>query len=194
MKILLVVDMQNDFITGSLGSKEAEAIVGNVKEKIEEYKKNGDLIWYTMDTHDENYLNTLEGKGLPVPHCIKDTDGWKICDALGVDYENDFIILKKIFGVIYLDECLIDACEKFYERKISEHPDEDISDESMRVQSIEIVGLCTDICVVSNALIAKSTFDVPVIVDASCCAGVTPEKHKAAIEVMKSCQINVINE
>lgn len=168
--VLIVIDMQNDFIDGSLGTPEAQAIVPKVKEKIKKYKKAGKDIIFTKDTHFENYLDTFEGKNLPVEHCIKGTEGWKINKELNTKvYAN--VIHKKTFG--YLD----------WNVHINNY------------ESIEIVGLCTDICVISNALILRAWFpNSTITVDASCCAGVTPEKHKAALEVMKSCQIEVINE
>lgn len=166
-KTLIVVDMQNDFIDGSLGTKEAQAIVSNVKKKIEEYKTKGDEIIFTRDTHPENYLETSEGKKLPVVHCVKGTEGWQISDKL--DTEGAKIIDKPSFGWMNWDK------ENFEE--------------------IEMIGLCTDICVVSNALILKATFpDVEITVDASCCAGVTVATHNAALETMKMCQINVIGQ
>ena len=167
MKTLIVVDMQNDFINGSLGTPEAVAIVPNVKKKIEEYKAHGDQIIYTRDTHFDNYLETNEGKHLPVEHCIKNTSGWHIADGLVV--EDCDCIDKVTFG-----------WTKWH---------------GYNFEEVELVGLCTDICVVSNALILKATFpDINVTVDASCCAGVTPESHKAALLTMKMCQINVIGE
>ena len=169
MKTLIVIDMQNDFISGSLGTKEAQAIVPNVKKKIEEYKSRGDEIIFTQDTHYENYLETNEGKHLPVEHCIVNTNGWEIAD--GLEVEKCQYIHKPTFGWMHWDW----------------------NDYSFK--EVELVGLCTDICVVSNALILKAQFpNANITVDASCCAGVTPEKHKAALEVMKSCQINVIGE
>lgn len=166
MKTLIVVDMQNDFIDGSLGTKEAQAIVENVKLKIEQYRANGDEIIFTRDTHQDNYPDTPEGRKLPVEHCIERTDGWQISDALPID--DSKVIDKPTFG--YLDWDL--------------HADE-----------IEMIGLCTDICVVSNALILKAKYpDLEITVDASCCAGVTPESHKAALATMKMCQICVVGE
>lgn len=190
MKFLIVVDMQKDFIDGSLGSTDAQSIVSKVKEKIEQYKKNGDAVVYTVDTHTEDYLETLEGKGLPVKHCIEGTDGWLIDESLGVNYDDDYIIKKSTFGALQLGD-LLGRVYNEYCSNLSANDDDCISP---NVESIEFVGLCTDICVVSNALIAKATFNIPIILDAQCCAGVTPEKHKAAIEVMKSCQVQVINE
>ena len=167
-KTLIVVDMQNDFISGSLGSKEAQAIVPNVQKKIAEYKARGDEVIFTRDTHFENYLETNEGKHLPVKHCIKGTQGWQIADELGNCVGCD-VIDKVTFGY--------DKWNRHY------------------FEAIELVGLCTDICVVSNALILKALFpEIEISVDASCCAGVTPESHKAALTTMKMCQINVIGE
>lgn len=168
-KTLIVIDMQNDFIDGALGTKEAQAIVPNVKKKIEEYKARGDNVIFTRDTHYEDYLESNEGKHLPVKHCIKDTFGWEISEEL--DAEGCPCINKETFGFIHWGML-----------------GEDIKD-------IELVGLCTDICVVSNALILKATYpEINITVDASCCAGVTPESHKAALITMKMCQINVIGE
>jgi nicotinamidase-related amidase len=184
MKTLIVVDMQNDFIDGALGTKEAVAIVSNVKKKIEHAISKGDMIIYTRDTHFENYLNTKEGKKLPVEHCIYGTKGWSIPDELfpRADYKNAFVIDKYTFGSCELPTML---------RKMF------VEDEKMfDCNEIELVGLCTDICVVSNALLLKAEFynELEITVDASCCAGVTPESHKAALLTMKMCQINVIGE
>lgn len=166
-RTLIVVDMQNDFIDESLGTKEAQAIVPNVKKKIEEYHSRGDKIIFTRDTHNENYLQTNEGKKLPVKHCIYGTNGWKIAD--GLETPDCKYIDKPNFGWNH------------WENRVFEE--------------VELVGLCTDICVVSNALILKSVFpDIEITVDASCCAGVTPETHKAALTTMKMCQVNVIGE
>ena len=170
MKTLIVIDMQNDFIDGALGTPEAQAIVPNVKKKIEEYDVREDAIVFTRDTHFKNYLETSEGKNLPVKHCIAGTHGWEIAEGLEVPYGR--YINKPTFG------CLGWKVFDFYAE-----------------DEIEIVGLCTNICVVSNALILKAMFpDVKITVDASCCAGTTPESHKEALQVMKSCQINVIGE
>ncbi|MBQ5770635.1 MAG: cysteine hydrolase [Clostridia bacterium] len=165
-KTLIVVDMQNDFIDMALGTKEAVAIVPKVKKKIEKAKENGDEIIFTRDTHFENYLETPEGKKLPVPHCIKGTRGWEIADGLYV--QGAKIIDKPNFGW------------------------PDWKEENL--EEVELIGLCTDICVVSNALIIKATFpDAEVSVDASCCAGVTPATHEAALQTMRMCQIDVTN-
>lgn len=174
-KILVVVDMQKDFVNGALGTKEAAAIVGNVVEKI---NSHDGLIFATYDTHFENYLETSEGKNLPVPHCIKGSDGWKLDSRVESALKNkEFTTVEKItFGSVNLPNEIKKAC----------------GDEEFE---IELVGLCTDICVVSNALILKANFpQVTISVDASCCAGVTPETHKAALDTMKCCQINVIGE
>lgn len=166
-KTLIVVDMQNDFIDGALGTKEAVAIVPNVKDKIQEYVKNGDEIIFTRDTHTEDYLNTNEGKHLPVEHCIKGTKGWEIAE--GLEVPGCKYIDKPSFGYTgWLD---------------------------MELESVELIGLCTDICVVSNALVIKALYpEIDVTVDASCCAGVSPETHNAALATMKCCQVNVIND
>ena len=167
MKTLIVVDMQNDFIDGSLGTKEAQAIVQSVRKKIREYKDRGDEIIFTRDTHQSDYLETPEGRKLPVVHCIEGTKGWQIADGLEVE------------GCIYIDKPTF-RWMHWNERTF---------------QEIEMVGLCTDICVVSNALILKATFpSVEITVDASCCAGVTPQTHQAALETMKMCQILVTGE
>ena len=175
MRILVVVDMQNDFIDAALGTKEAVAIVDNVVKKISDF--DGE-IFVTLDTHYDNYMETSEGKNLPVPHCIKNTAGWqlnsKVKDALdGKAYR---IVEKVTFGSVDLPSMI---ASKFGSIDLD----------------IELVGLCTDICVVSNALLLKANFpEANMTVDASCCAGVTVEKHKAALETMKSCQMSVVNE
>lgn len=172
MKILIVIDMQNDFIDGALGTPEAQAIVPNVKKKIQEYLDRKDIVIFTRDTHDEYYPHTQEGKNLPVPHCIIDSHGWEICDELP-GTENAHIINKESFGYPYWSR---------------------IFDFGSR-DELEMCGLCTDICVISNAMILKADFpEVKITVDASCCAGVTPQSHKNALEAMKMCQINVIGE
>lgn len=170
-KTLIVIDMQNDFIDGALGTKEAQAIVPNVKRKIEEYRARGDDVVFTKDTHYANYLDTKEGKHLPVEHCIDGTNGWLISDELWRD--DCPVVCKETFGYIFWNMYF-----QFED-----------------VEEITLVGLCTDICVVSNALILKAMFpEIEITVDASCCAGVTPESHKAALMTMKMCQINVIGE
>ena len=176
MKVLVVIDMQNDFIDGALGTPEAQAIVPNVKKKIEKYTKEHCDIIFTRDCHDKTYLNTNEGKNLPVEHCIIGTNGWDISSELG-DTSKSVIVDKLSFGYPYWDTTL------------------KLFNEDGKGYDIEIVGLCTDICVVSNALILKAIYpEANITVDASCCAGVTPETHKAALTTMKMCQINVFGE
>lgn len=164
-KTLIVIDMQNDFIDGSLGTDEAVKIVPNVRKKIEEYRSNGDEIIFTRDTHGEDYLSTPEGKKLPVVHCVKNTHGWQIAD--GLDVPDAIHIDKPSFGSTHWDKFCF--------------------------EKIELVGLCTDICVVSNALILKALFpNAEISVDSACCAGVTPETHNSALATMKMCQIDVV--
>ena len=171
MKILVVVDMQNDFIDAALGTKEAQAIVENVRKKIEGFE--GKKI-FTRDTHKPDYLNTLEGKNLPVKHCIEGSEGWQISSALPVS-DDDKIIDKPTFGSKELGLYL-----------------EDLAKDNT-IDEIEVIGLCTDICVISNALLIKAFLpQIPVTVDSSCCAGVTPKSHETALEAMKMCQINII--
>lgn len=179
MKVLVVVDMQNDFISGSLGTKEAQVILPNVKKKIEEYRANGDLVRFTRDTHWADYLDTLEGKKLPVEHCIIGSWGWKIADGL-CDEEHDVIINKPTFGSYELAATLKN------DYRVARGTNRPITE-------IELVGLCTDICVVSNALLLKAACyeDCEISVDATCCAGVTPETHESALKTMEMCQINV---
>ena len=166
-KILIVVDMQNDFIDGALGTPEAVKIVPRVKAKIEEYEKNCDPIIFTQDTHFEDYLETQEGKKLPIPHCIKDTHGWEIADGLNIRKHE--AVQKDAFGYWNWSGYYFNDFE------------------------IEMIGLCTDICVISNALVIKAMYpDVPIKVDSTCCAGTTPEAHEAALIVMRSCQIEVV--
>lgn len=169
---LVVVDMQKDFVDGALGTKEAVAAVPAVVGKIEGF--DGE-IFATLDTHGENYLQTAEGKNLPVPHCIKGTDGWQLNSAVAEALaEKGYTPVEKpTFGSTALPGMIASAAggDDF---------------------TVEIIGLCTDICVVSNALLLKASFpEAPLSVDAACCAGVTPEKHEAALETMRSCQIQV---
>ena len=172
-KLLIVIDMQNDFIDAALGTKEAVSIVEAVKEKIRSYPAS-DVI-ATMDTHGENYMDTQEGKYLPVPHCIRGSEGWLIRPDIAALLTGAKIYEKPTFGSTNLAEDLKALSQK-----------EEIE--------LELVGLCTDICVVSNALLLKATMpEVKISVDAACCAGVTPEKHLAALETMRSCQIQVQN-
>lgn len=171
-KILVVVDMQNDFITGSLGTKEAEEIVERVVKEIGAYQTKD--IFATRDTHTENYLKTQEGKKLPIVHCIEGTTGWEIQEQVKKALRSAEIIDKPTFGSKKLAEKIAELAAK-----------EEIE--------VTLIGLCTDICVVSNALLIKAYIpEVPVKVIASCCAGVTEESHKAALATMKMCQIEVM--
>ncbi len=167
MKYLIVVDMQVDFITGSLGSGMAEAIVDNVVQKVKNF--NGKVI-FTRDTHFSEYLTTQEGKNLPVMHCIKDTDGWQIAKELAPYVKN--VVDKETFGSVNLPKI--------------------IKEDGQEIEEIELCGLCTDICVISNAIILKASFpEVKISVDASCCAGVTKESHLNALNAMKAVQIEI---
>jgi len=168
--ILIVVDMQNDFIDGALGTAEALAIVPAVAEKIRGWKGR---VLFTRDTHEQNYLDTQEGKNLPVPHCIRGTKGWQICPTLA-PLVDEMPIDKPTFGSVELARLLAEA-----------HKTDPI-------ERVTLVGLCTDICVISNALLVKAALpEVPVTVDSRCCAGVTPESHNTALQAMKMCQILV---
>lgn len=171
MKILIVIDMQNDFVTGTLKNEEAIKIIPKVVEKVNNFDGN---IIFTKDTHDENYLNTQEGKNLPILHCIKDSKGWNLIPQLDESMA-DIIYHKPTFGSIELvrDLVEINTVEK--------------------IEGIELIGVCTDICVISNALLIKSFLpEIKLTVVSGCCAGVTKEKHEAALETMRSCHINVI--
>ena len=174
MKVLVVVDMQNDFVDGALGTKEACAIVPDVVKMIEEF--DGKIV-ATRDTHMEDYMDSQEGKNLPVIHCVKGTDGWKINSEIqkALDERQAVVIDKPTFGSVELGE---------YVRKLErEEP----------VEEILLIGVCTDICVISNALLLKAYLpEMPVKVAASCCAGVTPEQHAQALEAMKPCQIEIV--
>ena len=178
-KILIVVDMQNDFIDGALGTKEAEQIVPAVCEKIREARDEGAIVFATMDTHAMNYMETREGRFLPVPHCIKGTKGWQINESVSSALGDACVIEKYSFGSLTLPDAVM---EKLHIQSVDPKNAE-----------IELIGLCTDICVVSNAMLLKARFpetDLKVITN--CCAGVTPEKHNAALETMRSCQIEII--
>ena len=172
-RILVVVDMQNDFVGGSLGSEAAQDITLNVLKKVANFP--GRVI-FTRDTHEENYMETQEGGNLPVPHCIRDSQGWQIREELE-KLRTEPAVDKPTFGSRALGELLLQL------------------DKEEKIESITLVGLCTDICVISNALLAKAFLpEVPITVDAACCAGVTPESHKTALSAMKMCQIRVENE
>ncbi len=170
MKALIVIDMQNDFITGSLGTKEAQAIVANVAKRIAEARDNGESLFFTRDTHSTDYLNTQEGRNLPVEHCIRGTEGWQIESSLAT--ANAIVVDKPSFGSIELAE------------KIAGIPE---------LESVELIGLCTDICVISNAMILKARLpEIPISVRTNCCAGVTPQSHENALNAMKMCQIRIL--
>lgn len=167
-KLLAVIDMQNDFVDGSLGTKEAQAVVPKVKALIEQYRDEGQEVVFTLDTHYGDYLDTLEGKNLPVMHCIKGTKGWEICGQLN-GYEGKRFE-KPAFGSTALAEYVKEG----------------------EYGAIELAGLCTDICVISNALLIKAAVpNTPVSVRADCCAGVTPQSHKNALEAMSMCQVGI---
>ena len=172
-KTLIVIDMQNDFIDGALGTPEAQAIVPNVKKKIEEYKTRGDEIIFTRDTHHNEYLETMEGKKLPVEHCIRQTYGWEIYSELPTDGAT--ILDKYTFGLFNIGEVVKMILD-------NEEP-----------ESIEIVGLVLNICVISNAIILKSFFpNTPITVDLSCTAATSDQDFDAAIRVLNSCHIDTI--
>lgn len=182
MKVLVVVDMQNDFIDGALGTPAAQAILDNVIKKIDQF--DGDAIYITKDTHQHNYLETQEGKLLPVEHCIEGTAGWRLHDAVATaishaaidSHKGVPVFQKDTFGSVDLGECL------------------DTLSQRQRVDEVVLIGLCTDICVISNALLIKAYLpEATITVDAACCAGVTPESHANALAAMKVCQINVEN-
>lgn len=168
-KVLVVIDMQNDFITGSLGTPEAQAVVKKVKAKIKQALKQKDTVLFTRDTHGEDYMRTQEGEKLPVPHCIRYTSGWEIEQSLQVPSAQVFD--KNTFGSLDLTHhLLMNACTE-----------------------VELVGVCTDICVVSNALLIKAYLPETIVrVDSSCCAGTTPDNHQKALDVMRQCQVEII--
>ena len=177
MKVLIVVDMQNDFVSGALGTKEAVEIVPCVVGRTVEAVNSGETILFTRDTHAETYMTTQEGRNLPVPHCIRGSEGWEIVDQLQAYTAAARVIDKPTFGSAELGETLkaLDA----------ESP----------IEKITLIGLCTDICVISNALLAKAFLpEAEVAVDAKCCAGVTPQSHSTALAAIKMCQIKIENE
>lgn len=188
MKVFVLVDLQNDFIDGTLGTPEAKAIIPKIVDKINNYPdQSNTLILFTKDTHYDNYLDTLEGTILPIKHCIENTHGWSINrnikDALKrkrfLTYSSEKIIKSRIYKNTFGSDDLRDL----------------LVDKANFIDEIEFVGLCTDVCVISNVLMARQALpNTEITVDASCCAGTNPDKHKAALEVMKSCQINVVGE
>ena len=172
---LIVVDMQNDFIDGSLGTDEAKAVVPAVVRRVRDALAAGETVVATLDTHGRDYMETREGKYLPVPHCIKDTRGWRLSDALEPLLENCEKVEKPAFASMRLPGIV-----------------EALAGNADQIE-IELIGLCTDICVVSNALLLKAAFpEANIAVRRNCCAGVTPEKHEAALLTMASCQIDIL--
>ena len=170
-KLLIVIDMQKDFTYGALRNEDAIAVIDNVKRKIESF--DGEVI-FTLDTHGDDYMHTQEGRKLPVPHCIKGSEGHELVDELKPYAENRLVLEKETFGSVKLGEIL-------KEMNASDPPEE-----------ITLIGVCTDICVISNAMIVKAALpEVTVKVDSACCAGVTPESHNIALEAMKTCQIEI---
>ena len=175
MNVLIVVDMQNDFVSGALGTPEAREIVPAVVERVEEGVRRGERILFTRDTHGADYLETQEGKHLPVPHCIRGTEGWEIVEPLRKYAEHP--IDKPTFGSSQLGRLLL------------------AENEGTPIEKVTLIGLCTDICVISNALLVKAFLpEAEVAVDAACCAGVTPESHRTALAAMGPCQIAVEHE
>ncbi len=174
-KFLIIVDMQKDFIDGALGSAEAQAVVNNAVKRIRVCREAGYQVIATLDTHEADYMQTAEGKKLPVPHCIRGTEGWELNPLIREAMGNGTLVEKPTFGSVRLPEML---------RERTAEGDR---------MTIELIGLCTDICVVSNALLLKANFpEAQIAVNAECCAGVTPEKHRAALETMQSCQIDIL--
>ena len=171
-RLLIVVDMQKDFIDGALGFEGADAIIPGIIERIAEYKASGDEVVYTMDTHTPEYMNTQEGRNLPVIHCVKGSEGFKLDKALEEHLSGCKAFEKPTFGSMELANYIASNASEY--------------------SSIEVCGLVSNICVVSNALLIKAALpEMPLFVDASCCAGVTPESHEAALTTMKYCQITI---
>lgn len=170
-ELLIVVDMQNDFVTGVLGTPEAQAILPKVVEKVKTAIDNGVEVIFTQDTHGENYLSTQEGKKLPVVHCVKGTQGWEIVPELKAFTAGRLTVEKPSFGSVQLAHIVGKG----------------------GYESIQLIGLCTDICVISNAMVLKAALpEVPISVDASCCAGVSPASHDDALAAMEMCQIDIL--
>lgn len=177
MRVLVVVDMQKDFVSGALGTPEAVEIVPWVEERIRAGLDRGETVLFTRDTHEQAYLETQEGKKLPVPHCIRGSDGWELIPQLRPLAQGRQVLDKPTFGSAALGETLAEL------------------DRTERVETVTFVGLCTDICVISNALLVKAFLpEAEIRVDARCCAGVTPESHRTALAAMKTCQITVEHE
>lgn len=174
MNCLIVVDMQNDFVSGALGSEKAKGIVSNVEKRVAQAVREGEKVLFTRDTHGENYLETQEGGKLPIPHCIAGTQGWEIIPELQAYAKECPVVDKPTFGSRKLGELLAEL------NRIE------------RLERITFVGLCTDICVISNAMVAKAFLpETPLVVEAACCAGVTPESHENALKALEMCQVQV---
>jgi len=177
MDVLIVVDMQNDFVSGALGTKEAVEIVPYVVGRVVDGVNRGETILFTRDTHEEAYMETQEGRNLPVPHCIRGSEGWEIIPQLTEYTQGRLVIDKPTFGSAVLGELLT----KMNQEKA--------------IEKITLIGLCTDICVISNAMLTKAFLpEVEIVIDAACCAGVTPASHQNALEAMKVCHIKVEND
>lgn len=193
MKVLIVVDMQKDFVDGSLGTPEAQAIVPLVAETIEQMAAPDTVVIFTKDTHPENYMDTLEGKNLPVPHCIKGTAGHSIVDEVFKAYINVIDTYADAYEVYPLTDINPIKVEKPTFGSVELQNILYAINDTHPIEEISLMGLCTGICVMSNAILSKATLpEVPVNVIADCCACVTPESHKTALEAMKLCQINII--
>lgn len=175
MDVLIVVDLQNDFVTGSLGTEEARTIVPAAAARVAAAAERGETILFTRDTHEADYLSTQEGRKLPVPHCVRGTEGWNIIPELAEYAAGRTVLDKPTFGSPELGTLL----RELHQRE--------------PIGRITLIGLCTDICVISNALLAKAFLpEVPVAVESACCAGVTPESHANALAAMGMCQIEVV--
>ena len=173
-KVLFVIDMQVDFVTGALANSEAQKIVGRIAEKIKAYQDAGHYVFFTRDTHGENYMDSQEGRLLPVEHCIEGSEGWQIVEGLRAFATKENILDKPSFGSLELP--------KWVYKKTDGDFDE-----------MEFCGVCTDICVISNAMIMKAAFpEITLTVDSSCCAGVTTESHQTALDAMAACQMNIL--
>jgi nicotinamidase-related amidase len=185
MKILLVVDVQNDFVSGTLANPKAQACIPKIKEKIQQRIEEGWTVMFTQDTHQEDYMESMEGKYLPRLHCIQNTWGWELVDELKEFWQTRCRITKPRFGNTDLYGDILRNMSNDW--RSSKDP----------VTEIELIGFCTDICVISNALILKADVigeKTAISCDASCCAGTSIEAHNAALKVMQSCQVEVINE
>ena len=178
VNILLVIDMQKDFVDQALGTPEAQAIVPNVVAKINEYKARGDVIIATRDTHADSYMDTQEGKNLPVVHCVEETDGWQLDDAVQAAMPEDATIVNKpTFGSTDLVKIIGEYVAQYGQPNVH----------------VEIIGLCTDICVISNAMVLRAAFpETEIEILSDCCAGVTPQSHQTALDAMRACQFTIV--